>query len=93
MSDALAGEASVADLQALVEKEEEGDVLSSDRLRIKVAPTGKPDEKLSKLLVQRVKAVTGVRSVIELTTAEDPMLAGGGWTVRPLVDLRKKRRR
>ncbi|MEI2385159.1 hypothetical protein [Breoghania sp. JC706] len=93
LSDALAGEAAVADFQALVEKEEEGDVLSRDRLRIKIAPTGEPDETLSRRLAERVRTAIGIRPVIELTTAEDPVLAGRGWTTRPLVDLRKKKRR
>ena len=53
LSDALAGEAAVADFQALVEKEDEGDVLSRDRLRIKVAPAGEADETLARRLVER----------------------------------------
>ncbi|PTW59821.1 phenylacetate-coenzyme A ligase PaaK-like adenylate-forming protein [Breoghania corrubedonensis] len=93
LSDALAGETAVADFQAVVEKEEEGDVLSRDRLRIKIAPDGKPDETLSRRLAERVKTAIGIRPVIELTTAEDPMLAVRGWAMWPLVDLRKKKRR
>ncbi len=63
-----------------------------DRLRIRVAPTGPGLAGLSKMLAEHVEAVFEVRPLIELTSAQDPMLAGRGWRVRPLLDLRKKKR-
>ncbi|WP_319775213.1 AMP-binding protein [Breoghania sp.] len=103
LSDLLLGRDEVADFQAIVEYEERpagvgigkgrGKLPARDRLRIRVAPSGAVLTGLSQMLAERVEAVFKVKPVIEITSAQDPMLAGRGWRVSPLMDLRRHKRR
>jgi hypothetical protein len=81
-------EAAVAEFQAIVDKEVASDPLSMDRLRIRVAPSARADAAFVSRLAERVRAATGVTPLIEPTTGEDPLFAGGGWKATPLLDLR-----
>jgi phenylacetate-coenzyme A ligase PaaK-like adenylate-forming protein len=89
LADALAEDADIADFQAIVDKENEADALSMDRLRIRLAVRGAPDA-VEKRVIEKVKAVTGVTPLVEFAEANDPAFAGRGWKARPLVDFRKR---
>jgi phenylacetate-CoA ligase len=90
--DALMAEAAVAEFQAIVDKEVADDPLSMDQLRIRVAPSARADAAFVSRLAERVRAATGVTPLIEPTTGDDPLFAGGGWKATPLLDLRSPSR-
>ena len=89
--DAVLGEPGLLDFQAIVDKEDPGDPLSMDRLRIRVVPAAGAGAGLERILAARVQQAIGVTPTVERTAADDPLLAGRGWKVRPLLDLRKPR--
>ena len=87
--DAVLGEAALLDFLAVVEKENPGDPLSMDRLRLRIVPSAGAGAELDRNLAARVQRAIGVTPEVERTHADDPLLAGRGWKVRPLLDLRK----
>ncbi|GKX32670.1 MAG: CoA ligase [Rhizobiaceae bacterium MnEN-MB40S] len=87
--DALAAEGGIADFQAFVDKEDEADVLSMDRLRIRFRPRS-GGEDIGRRAAEKVKATIGVMPVMEPVGANEAVLAGGGWKAKPIIDLRKK---
>ncbi len=87
--DAVLGEAALLDFLAVVEKENPGDPLSMDRLRLRIVPSAGAGAELDRNLAARVQRAVGVTPEVERTHADDPLLAGRGWKVRPLLDLRK----
>ena len=87
--DAVLGEAALLDFLAVVEKENPADPLSMDRLRLRIVPSAGAGAELDRNLAARVQRAVGVTPEVERTHADDPLLAGRGWKVRPLLDLRK----
>lgn len=87
--DAVRGEPALLDFQAVVDKENPGDPLSMDRLRLRVVPLASAPAGLDAELAQRVQRAVGVTPLVERTAADDPLLAGRGWKAQPIVDLRK----
>ena len=90
VADILAADAGIADFQAIVDKEDENDALSMDRLRIRLSPREAATDDLSRRVVERIKSATGVRPVIELVAADDASFSGRGWKAKPIIDLRKR---
>lgn len=90
LAEALAAEPEIADFQAIVDKEDEADALSMDRLRIRVAPRAEAAADLETRISAKVKATTGVTPVVERVAGDDPAFAGRGWKTKPLIDLRRK---
>lgn len=86
--DAVLAEPGVADHQAVVEKEDPADTLSMDRLIVKVVAVGAADD-LAVRVAERVRRAVSISPIVELTTADDPVLAGRGWKARPLLDRRQ----
>ena len=87
--DAVQGEPGLLDFLAVVDKENPSDPLSMDRLRLRIVPAAGAKPALEQSLAERVQRAVGVTPNVERTTAEDPLLAGRGWKVQPLLDLRK----
>jgi phenylacetate-CoA ligase len=87
--EAVLGEPSLLDFLAVVDKENPGDPLSMDRLRLRIVALDGASSELDHRLAARVQRAVGVTPEVERTVADDPMLAGRGWKVRPLLDLRK----
>ena len=87
--DAVQGEPSLLDFVAVVDKEKPADPLSMDRLRLRIVAAGGTSDALEQSLAARVQRAIGVTPEVARTTADDPLLAGRGWKVQPLVDLRK----
>ena len=90
LAEALAAEPDVADFQAIVDKENDTDALSMDRLRIRYAPRGATAADLDARIAAKVKTTTGVTPVVERVPADDPAFTGRGWKTKPLIDLRRK---
>jgi phenylacetate-coenzyme A ligase PaaK-like adenylate-forming protein len=90
LAEALAAEPDIADFQAIVDKEDEADALSMDRLRIRVAPRAEAGPDLEDRIAAKVKATTGVTPLVERVSADDPAFTGRGWKTKPLIDLRRK---
>jgi phenylacetate-coenzyme A ligase PaaK-like adenylate-forming protein len=87
--EAVLGEPSLLDFLAVVERENPADPLSMDRLRLRIVPAAGASAGLDQSLAGRVQRAIGVTPEVERTVADDPLLAGRGWKVRPLLDLRK----
>lgn len=87
--EAVLGEPTLLDFQAIVDKENPSDPLSMDRLRLLVVAAADADTALDRSLAARVQRAIGVTPEVERTEAGDPLLAGRGWKVKPLLDLRK----
>jgi phenylacetate-coenzyme A ligase PaaK-like adenylate-forming protein len=87
--EAVLGEPGLADFIAVVDKADAGDPLSPDRLRLRIVPAAGAGAKIEQNLAARVQRATGVTPDVERTTADDPLLAGRGWKIKPLLDLRK----
>lgn len=87
--ESVLGEPALLDFQAVVDKDNPSEPLSMDRLRLRIVCAPNSDAELGPRLAARVQRATGVTPLIELTTADDPLLAGRGWKVKPLLDLRK----
>ena len=87
--DAVLGEATLLDFQAVVDKENPDDPLSMDRLRLRIVPAAGADAALDAKLAARVHRAIGVTPTVERTAADDPLLVGRGWKTKPLLDLRK----
>ncbi|MBX9823394.1 MAG: AMP-binding protein [Xanthobacteraceae bacterium] len=87
--DAVQGEPSLLDFLAVVEKENPAEPLSMDRLRLRIVPAAGASATLEQSLAARVQRAIGVTPQVERTTADDPLLAGRGWKVQPLLDRRK----
>ncbi|MEO3388622.1 AMP-binding protein [Mesorhizobium sp. CAU 1741] len=90
LADMLASEAGIADYQAIVDKQDEADALSMDRLRIRLLPRSDAGDDLAPRLADRVKSTIGVMPSIEIVAADDPAFADRGWKARPILDIRKK---
>lgn len=90
LAEVLSADAEVADYQAIVDKEDETDALSMDRLRIRLLPHARPGADLGTRLADKVKSVIGVTPKMEMVEADDPAFANRGWKTRPILDLRKK---
>jgi phenylacetate-CoA ligase len=89
--DAVSGEPTLLDFLAVVEKENSAEPLSMDRLRLRIVAAAGAGAELEQSLAARVQRATGVTPQVERTNADDPLLAGRGWKVQPLIDLRKPR--
>ena len=89
LADVLAADSGIADYQAIVDREDETDVLSMDRLRIRLVPGPDTGQDLVRRLAEKVKATIGVMPQIELVGADDPAFANRGWKTRPIADLRQ----
>lgn len=87
--DAVQGEPELVDFLAVVDKENPADPLSMDRLRLRVVTAAGANAALEQSLAGRVQAAVGVTPEVVRTTADDPLLAGRGWKVQLLLDLRK----
>jgi phenylacetate-coenzyme A ligase PaaK-like adenylate-forming protein len=87
--DAVLGGPALIDFQAVVDKENPGDPLSMDRLRLRIVPAAGVDAALDADLAARVQRAIGVTPIVERTAADDPLLAGRGWKAKPILDLRK----
>lgn len=90
LADVLAADAGIADFQAIVDNEVEGDVLSMDRLRIRLSSRGENLEVLRRRITDQVKATIGITPVVEIVAANDVSISDSGWKSKPLVDLRKQ---
>lgn len=90
LAEALAAEPDIADFQAIVDKEDEADALSMDRLRIRFAPRADAAADLETRIAAKVKATAGVTPVVERVAGDDPAFTGRGWKTKPLIDLRRK---
>ncbi|MEO3997900.1 AMP-binding protein [Mesorhizobium sp. CAU 1732] len=90
LADVLAADSGIADFQAIVDKEDENDQFSMDRLRIRLSSSGEAIHVLGLRVAEKVKATTGVMPVVELAAADDAAFTGRGWKAKPIVDLRKK---
>ena len=82
--DAVLGEATLLDFQAVVDKENPDDPLSMDRLRLRIVPAAGADAALDAKLAARVQRAIGVTPTVERTAADDPLLVGRGWKTKPL---------
>ena len=90
LADALAADPGIADFQAILDNEIEGDALSMDRLRVRLASRGEDEASLRRRVVDKVKATIGVQPMVEIVGSDDPSLTGRGWKSKPLIDLRKR---
>jgi phenylacetate-coenzyme A ligase PaaK-like adenylate-forming protein len=89
--DAVQGVPELLDFLAVVDKEDPAEPLSMDRLRLRVVAAAGASAELEQSLAARVQRAVGVTPEVVRTTADDPLLAGRGWKVQPLLDLRKAR--
>jgi phenylacetate-CoA ligase len=87
--DAVLGGPALIDFQAVVDKENPGDPLSMDRLRLRIVPAAGTEPALDAALAARVQRAIGVTPIVERTVADDPLLIGRGWKAKPILDLRK----
>jgi phenylacetate-coenzyme A ligase PaaK-like adenylate-forming protein len=87
--DAVLGEPALLDFQAIIDKENQDDPLSMDRLRLRIVAAAGADPALDALVAARVQRAIGVTPTVERTVADDPLLVGRGWKAKPIVDLRK----
>lgn len=90
LADVLAADAGIADFQAVLDNEVEGDALSMDRLRVRLSSRGEDEESLRRRVADKVKATTGVQPVVEIVAHDDASFTGRGWKAKPLIDLRKR---
>jgi phenylacetate-coenzyme A ligase PaaK-like adenylate-forming protein len=90
LADALAADPGITDFQAILDNEIEGDALSMDRLRVRLASRDENEASLRRRVVDKVKATIGVQPVVEIVGADDPSLTGRGWKSKPLIDMRKR---
>jgi phenylacetate-CoA ligase len=88
LADVLAADASISDYQAIVDKENDADALSMDRLRIRVVPRSDTGDELGKRLAEKVKNTIGVMPRVEVVAADDATIVDRGWKAKPIVDLR-----
>lgn len=86
--DAIMGEPDVVEFQAFVDKEDPADMLSMDRLRIKLVPKADAGADVHTRVRDRVRRAVSVTPLIEITTSDDPALKDRGWKTKPLIDLR-----
>jgi phenylacetate-coenzyme A ligase PaaK-like adenylate-forming protein len=91
LAEALAAEEGLALFQAVVDKEDERDPLSPDRLRLLVVPAAAPAADFDARLAARVRGAIGVTPIVERAGAEHPLIAGRGWKAKPILDLRRAR--
>jgi phenylacetate-CoA ligase len=87
--DAIRGEPTLLDFQAVVDKANPGDPLSMDRLRLRIVPTVSAAAHLDAELIARVQRAVGITPIVERAAPDDPLLTGRGWKQQPIVDLRK----
>jgi phenylacetate-coenzyme A ligase PaaK-like adenylate-forming protein len=87
--DAVLDGTALLDFQAVVDKENPGDPLSMDRLRLRIVPAAGAHAALDAELALRVQRAIGVTPTVERTAADDPLLVGRGWKAKPILDLRK----
>jgi phenylacetate-coenzyme A ligase PaaK-like adenylate-forming protein len=87
--DAVVAETGVLEFQATVAKEIPHDPLSMDRLVLKVVPAADAGTDLVERLKRVVHQAIGVTPVVEPVAANDPVLSGGGWKAKPILDFRK----
>jgi phenylacetate-coenzyme A ligase PaaK-like adenylate-forming protein len=87
--DAVLGGPALIDFQAVVDKENPGDPLSMDRLRLRIVSGAGADAAIDADLAARVQRAIGVTPIVERTAANDPLLVGRGWKAKPILDLRK----
>ncbi len=90
LSEALTADDEIAEFQAFVDKEDENDALSMDRLRIRVKPREGAGGDLERRVTGKVKATVGVTPVLEMVGADEAVVSGGSWKAKPLIDLRKR---
>lgn len=87
--DAVQGVPELLDFLAVVDKEDPAEPMSMDRLRLRIVAAAGASAALERDLAARVQRAVGVTPEVVRTSADDPLLAGRGWKVQPLLDLRR----
>jgi phenylacetate-CoA ligase len=88
--DVLASNEHITDYQAIVDKEDEADALSMDRLSLRVVAREDAPSDFAAQLATKVKNTIGVQPLVEAVGLDDPAFANRGWKAQPIRDLRQK---
>ena len=88
--DVLASNEHITDYQAIVDKEDEADALSMDRLSIRVLARDDAPSDFTAQLASKVKNTIGVQPLVTTVSLDDPAFANRGWKAQPIQDLRQK---
>jgi phenylacetate-CoA ligase len=86
IEDILIADATISEYQIIVERENAGDALSPDRLKIRIASAAAD---AGAIITAKVKSATGVTPVIDIESAQDIYAAGDTLKSRRIIDTRK----